>query len=197
MFRAEDIDILKDIPPNLRPPLVWVAGRLKNDGTGTFVIHLVEFMRSPSTSLPENCPIHVMAFLKDGMYIPMLAGPAFGPTLDANWKTEFAGRPTVSHEFPPHGLMNWRVVFRENRGRPKGKGGRFKDAEDFCQTVITDLRNLRRHGHDDTQLGLARLWYQRDNDPAAEVDSLVAEIKRYCKKYKRPWEDLVDEARRN
>jgi hypothetical protein len=106
MFRAEGIDILRNIPPNLRPPLLWVAGQLKNDGTNTFVIHMVESSPSPSTSLSEDCPIQVMAFLRDGMYIPMLAGPAFGPTLDANWKTEFAGRPIESYEFTPNGLMN-------------------------------------------------------------------------------------------
>jgi hypothetical protein len=196
MFRAEDIDILRDIPPNLRPPFIYVAGHLKNDGTDTFVIHVAESLPPPSTPLPQEWPIRVIATRQDETYIPMIAGPVFGPMLDANRTIEFAGIPEVSYESPPRGLMSWRVVFRPTRGRPKGKGTRFKDAEDFHQTVITDLRNLRQHGHDDSQLELARLWYQRDSDPAAEVDSLVTEIKRYCKQYKRRWKDLVEESRR-
>jgi hypothetical protein len=109
---------------------------------------------------------------------------------------EFAGKP--SEAWGQHKLKErtvWRVVFGRKRGRPEGRGTRFRDAKDFRKTVVTDLCILLRHGHDDTQLQLARLWYQRDNDPTAEVDSLVVEIKRYCKKYKIPWDDLVEEAR--
>jgi hypothetical protein len=137
----------------------------------------------------------VPAFLGDGIYIPMLAGPAFGPMLDANMRTEFAGTPTTSREFLPNRLMAWRVVFRRSRGRRKGSG-RFKDAEDFRQTIVCDLRHLLDNGLKATQEELAGLWYDRDNNPTAEADSLVAEIKRYCKTYKYRWEDLAEEAGR-
>jgi hypothetical protein len=119
MIRSEDIDILREIPPRLRPPLIHVAGQLKNDGTDTFVIHVVESLPPPSTPLPQDWPIRVMAWLRDGMSIPMIAGPVFGPTLDANRNIEFAGIPTVSSELTPGRLMTWRVLFKEPRGRAR------------------------------------------------------------------------------
>jgi len=75
------------------------------------------------------------------------------------------------------------------KGRPEGSG-RFKDAEDFRLTVISGLRAIRQQGIKATQLELARFWYQHDNDPTAEVDSLVAEIKRYCREFGVPWQSL-------
>jgi hypothetical protein len=86
---------------------------------------------------------------------------------------------------------------RSPAGRPEGSGGRFTDVEDFRQTVITDLRHLRENRIPDTQLSLARLWYHKDKDETAVVDSLVAEIKRYCKHYNLPWKELKAEARRS
>jgi hypothetical protein len=85
------------------------------------------------------------------------------------------------------------------RGRPRGSGTRFENAEDFRQTVVTDLRHLRENMRPNTQLELARFWYQHDDDPTAEVDSLVTEIKRYCspKGYGIPWGTLKAEARKN
>jgi hypothetical protein len=68
-----------------------------------------------------------------------------------------------------------------SRGRREGSG-RFGDAEDFRTTVVNDLRALRRQGIKNTQLELARFWYQNDHDPTAEVGSLVTEIKRYCRR---------------
>jgi hypothetical protein len=82
------------------------------------------------------------------------------------------------------------------RGRPKGIGSRFANAEDFRQAVITDLIHLRENECDDTQMELARLWYSNDGDPTAVLDSLVAEIKRYCRHYHLPWIRLKTEARR-
>jgi hypothetical protein len=167
--------------------LVRVQGRFNPNGN--FGIHLVESSPPPTEAPPQCWPIRVFAIIEEGMYC--LRGLQHMPG-----KIEFAGKP--SEAWVQHKLNEptvWRVVFGRKRGRPEGHGTRFRDAEDFRQIVITDLCNLRRYEHDDTQLELARLWYQRDNDPTAEVDSLVTEIKRCCKKYKIPWDDLVEEAR--
>jgi len=91
--------------------------------------------------------------------------------------------------------LNERVCAPVKRGRCMGSGGRFRDAQDFREAVIRDLRALRQRGRDETQLELARLWYQTDADPTAEVDSLVASIKRYCRRYRYIWEALVAQAR--
>lgn len=80
-------------------------------------------------------------------------------------------------------------------GRRPWSGGRFKDAEDFEATVIRDLRALGAGGRDETQLELARLWYQSDGHPTAEVDSLVAYIKKACRNSGSSWEKLVEQAR--
>jgi hypothetical protein len=53
VFRAEDIDILKDIPLKLRPPLVRVAGQFQNDGAGTFVIHVIKSVPPPPHQYPK------------------------------------------------------------------------------------------------------------------------------------------------
>jgi hypothetical protein len=95
----------------------------------------------------------------------------------------------------PDLLESWRLLKR--RGRPKGSGARFRDAEDFRQTVVCDLRHLREHGLKDTQQALAELWYERDEDPGAASDSLIAEIKRYCRHYGFSWKNLQAEARQN
>jgi len=166
---------------------VRVQGRFKHNGT--FVIHLVESIPPPTKALSQRWPIRDVAILKEGMYCLLLLQHMPG-------KIEFAGKP--SEAWVQHKLNEptvWRVVFGRKRGRPEGSGIRFRDANDFRQTVITDLCNLRRHRHNDTQLEVARLWYQRDSDPTAEVDSLVTEIKRYCKRCKIPWDDLVEESR--
>ena len=94
-------------------------------------------------------------------------------------------------------LEHWQPR-KSSRGRPKGSGARFRDAEDFHQTVVCDLRHLLANGFKDTQQELACLWYERDNDPAADVDSLVSQIKRYCSRdgYGIPWKVLQAEARR-
>jgi hypothetical protein len=92
----------------------------------------------------------------------------------------------------PELFESWRLL--EHRGRPRGSGARFRDAEDFRQTVVCDLRHLLEHGLKDTQQELAELWYERDEDPGADVDSLIAEIKRYCRHYGFTWKNLQTEA---
>jgi hypothetical protein len=42
---------------------------------------------------------------------------------------------------------------------------------------------------------LAGIWYERHVDPAANVDSFIAEIKRYCRRYGFTWRNLQAEAR--
>lgn len=92
---------------------------------------------------------------------------------------------------PGQCIRGYRVEWRP-RGRPESSG-RFANAEDFRMAVIKDLRTLRAQGLRQTQKELARLWYQSDPDlePKAELDSLVAEIKRYCLKWY-PWKILLE-----
>jgi hypothetical protein len=52
------------------------------------------------------------------------------------------------------------------------------------------------NGLKDTQQELAWLWYERDSDLGVDVDSLVAEIKRYCGHYGFVWAHLKAEVRR-
>lgn len=114
-----------------------------------------------------------------------------------------AGRPSIGvwgggirkpGRVPNQCTRGWRVEWRP-RGRPKGSG-RFANAEDFRRTVISDLRTLRKQGLNGTQKELAQFWYGSDPgaEPKAELDSLVAEIKRYCRKWG-PWKKLVEESR--
>lgn len=63
---------------------------------------------------------------------------------------------------------------QRTKGRPPGSGARFRDSEDFHQTVVCDLRHLLDNGLKDTQQELAWLWYERDSDLGVDVDSLVA-----------------------
>jgi hypothetical protein len=93
-------------------------------------------------------------------------------------------------------MRGYRLEWRD-RGRPEGSG-RFANAEDFRRTVITDLRTLRANQVNQTQKELARLWYGSDPgmEPKAELDSLVAEIKRYCRKWCR-WKTLLEESRKS
>jgi hypothetical protein len=191
--REQKVDLIRAITN----PRIQVAGRLREDGT--FVIHLVESSPPPAKTPktpPKDCPIRWIAFLKDGMYL-LYSLPGLGPIGEDIRKVAFAGK---SSEVLCRRALNqptvWRVEFGLHRGRPLGSGGRFDSAKDFRQTVITDLRHLRQNGRPDTQLELARLWYQNSDDPTAEVDSLVTEIKRYGRKYKIRWEELKEEARR-
>ena len=179
-------------------PCIRVHGQFRHDRT--FIIHVLE-SSPPPTREPPHMPWRGMAVLKDGMYHLRL------PYNDIPWeysyltgyspgKIEFAGEASEAWcKDEMYRPRVWRVEFGLHRGRPIGSGGRFENAEDFRQTVITDLRNLRRHGHKDTQLELARLWYGREDNPTAEVDSLVTEIKRYCRYYKLRWKVLKEEAR--
>jgi hypothetical protein len=191
--REQKVDFIRAITN----PRIQVAGRLKEDGT--FVIRLVESSPAPTIAPktdPKDCPIRWIAYLKDGMYV-LYGLPGRGPIGEDSRKITFAGKPSdIWYRRALNQPTVWRVEFGRHRGRPLGSGGRFNSAKDFRQTVITDLRNLRQNGRQDTQLELARLWYQNSDDPTAEVDSLVTEIKRYCRKYKIRWEELKEEVRR-
>jgi hypothetical protein len=171
---------------------------------GAFVIHVVE-SEPPPTSEPWFMPKVGIAFLRCEMYSLRLPLPYYDIPLQyltehtgyMPGKIEFAGKVSDAWDevalYRPH---VWRVEFGLRRGRPLNSGGRFKNAEDFRRTVVTDLRNLLRNGRNDTQEELARLWYQNSDLPTAELDSLVAEIKRYCHTYKMRWKSLQAEARR-
>ena len=75
-------------------------------------------------------------------------------------------------------------------GRRNGSGAKFRDAQDFWDTIVTDLRILISKKQNPTQKELAAFWYQSEEDPTANFDSLVSEIKRWCKKYSAPWASL-------
>jgi hypothetical protein len=84
--RERKVEIIRAVT-NLR---VRVAGRLKKDGT--FVIRLVESIPAP-TIAPKDCPIRMIAYLKDGMYVHY--GLAWrGPMGEESWKVEFARKPS-------------------------------------------------------------------------------------------------------
>jgi hypothetical protein len=180
-------------------PRVCVHGMFEKNGT--FVIRVVE-SDPPPTSEPWRMPKVGIAFLRDGMYSLRLPLDKLMPleylTRNIGYSPgniKVAGEPSeVCLEVTLYRRV-WRVYFGLHSGRPRGSGERFEDAEDFRQTVITDLCNLRRHGHKNTQLELARLWYGREDKPTAEVDSLVTEIKRYCRDYKLPWKVMKEESR--
>jgi hypothetical protein len=146
--RERNVDFIRAITN----PRVRVAGRLKEDGT--FVIRLVESSPAPiiaPKTAPKDCPIRWISYLKDGMYV-LFGLPRRGPIGEDSRKVEFAGK--ASEVWCQRALNEqtvWRVEFGLHRGRPLGSGGRFDSAKDFRQTVITDLRNLRQNGRQDTQ----------------------------------------------